>query len=557
MERVERIWQNLWKRKKKKVSNQSVNLVESENKENLGGQSDSKDTIVVGEAKNENVEPGPQKVIVKTTVSGGSKTFPRSHDTQPSPAMPRWKRDPVAASSASLRGRRERQELYDRTKWVSNQHFHIPYGTQPRRATSRGALSVTSVDNVHRNGHISHRPHSPGSGFGLRAHSPVSEPYSTMRRPVEPYDRYKSSQNIQHFHVPSGRRSNVRLTYGRPGTRTAMSQLVDQMKASSTSRPHSPTMNNEEPIQLAHYPSGVPGTRGIEREDFPAPPFPFSDQDRKRRRSGSVGSNKEEDLEEEEKKEEVDPAVEEKLRRHEEELMKISNGIGKVFLDTIKKTERIRSARLTNIDPRSAARTPAANRMPKYRLRYDSPAWASPSRDTMHGRPWDSEEDLERPVVLTSSGCASGCTSDHMPNAAAVLGRDGFYSASHTPHARSTSTLVRSIPSLPRETATSTIRSSTPIKPGYTQGRSQTLPHIRSVSGRIISSELELGPEDEEDYNHTTTPNTHSGVVSTVNNSFSWATLARYQGETLKKDPVRNNFFKRPELKHKRTILDK
>ena len=163
--------------------------------------------------------------------------------------------------------------------------------------------------------------------------------------------------------------------------------------------------------------------------------------------------------------------------------MKISNGIGKVFLDTIKKTERIRSARLTNIDPRSAARTPAANRMPKYRLRYDSPAWASPSRDTMHGRPWDSEEDLERPVVLTSSGCASGCTSDHMPNAAAVLGRDGFYSASHTPHARSTSTLVRSIPSLPRETATSTIRSSTPIKPGYTQGRSQTLPHIRSVSG--------------------------------------------------------------------------
>ena len=58
--------------------------------------------------------------------------------------------------------------------------------------------------------------------------------------------------------------------------------------------------------------------------------------------------------------------------------MKISSGIGKVFLDTIKKTEKIRSARMTNIDPRSAARTPAANKMPKYRLRYDSPAWASP-----------------------------------------------------------------------------------------------------------------------------------------------------------------------------------
>ena len=66
--------------------------------------------------------------------------------------------------------------------------------------------------------------------------------------------------------------------------------------------------------------------------------------------------------------------------------MKISNGIGKVFLDTIKKTEKIKNCRLSYMDPRSAARTPSANKMPKYRLRYDSPAWASPSRDTMHGR---------------------------------------------------------------------------------------------------------------------------------------------------------------------------
>ena len=64
-------------------------------------------------------------------------------------------------------------------------------------------------------------------------------------------------------------------------------------------------------FQLAHYPGGVPGSRGIEREDFPAPPFPFSDQERKRRRSGSMGSNQEE---EEEKQEEIDPSIEEKLR---------------------------------------------------------------------------------------------------------------------------------------------------------------------------------------------------------------------------------------------------
>jgi len=549
---MERIWQNLWKRKKKKFANQDVEMEESENKEN----DVTTNTVKVTDKVEENVEePSPQKVNVKST---GSKTFPRSSTVggnvghpQPSPAMPRWKRDPVAASSASLRGRRhERQDPYDKQKWSSTQHFHIPYGTQPRHATSRGALSVTSVDNVSRS---LHRPYSPASG--LRSHSPVSEPYTTLRRQVEPYDRYKSSQNMQHFHLPAGRRTTSRLTYGRPGTRTAMTQMVEQIKTSNTARPRSPSMNNEEPIQLAHYPGGLPGSRAIEREDFPAPPFPFSDQERKRRRSGSIGSNQEQ---EEENQEDVDPSIEEKLRRNEEELMKISSGIGKVFLDTIKKTEKIRSARLTNIDPRSAARTPAANKMPKYRLRYDSPAWASPSRDTMHGRPWDSEDDLERVVVLTSSGCASGCNSDHLPAAAlGTLSRDGYYSGRNTPHARSTSTLVRSIPSLPRETSTSVITSSTPIKPGYTHSKSQTLPHIRSVSGRIISSELELGLEDGDECSSPVAHNTHSGVVSTVNNSFSWATLARYQGDTIKKDPVRHNFFKRPELKHKMTILDK
>ena len=42
------------------------------------------------------------------------------------------------------------------------------------------------------------------------------------------------------------------------------------------------------------------------------------------------------------------------MKRHEEELSKISSGIGKVFLQTIKQTERIKNAKLQNIDPRSA-----------------------------------------------------------------------------------------------------------------------------------------------------------------------------------------------------------
>lgn len=51
--------------------------------------------------------------------------------------------------------------------------------------------------------------------------------------------------------------------------------MVDQLQ---TSRPRSksPSMNNEEPIELAHYPDAQKPSSSnvarIERDDFPAPP---------------------------------------------------------------------------------------------------------------------------------------------------------------------------------------------------------------------------------------------------------------------------------------------
>jgi hypothetical protein len=48
------------------------------------------------------------------------------------------------------------------------------------------------------------------------------------------------------------------------------------------------------------------------------------------------------------------------------------------------------------LDPRSAARTPAANREPHYRLRFESPVNASPSRIADHAHPWDDETVLVR-----------------------------------------------------------------------------------------------------------------------------------------------------------------
>ena len=41
----------------------------------------------------------------------------------------------------------------------------------------------------------------------------------------------------------------------------------------------SPHMNNEEPIEMSHYPDGKKEekTAPIERDDFPAPPFLYAD----------------------------------------------------------------------------------------------------------------------------------------------------------------------------------------------------------------------------------------------------------------------------------------
>lgn len=59
-----------------------------------------------------------------------------------------------------------------------------------------------------------------------------------------------------------------------------MKVLVDSIR-SETPRPKSPHMNNEEPIELAHFPAAKPPKPGekpkIERDDFPAPPYPYTD----------------------------------------------------------------------------------------------------------------------------------------------------------------------------------------------------------------------------------------------------------------------------------------
>lgn len=196
---------------------------------------------------------------------------------------------------------------------------------------------------------------------------------------------------------------------------------------------------------MAQYPSGQkPGpdtVPAMERDDFPAPPFPYPDrttggggvrsssasrsnvneapaterhlqtqkqplrqpaaevqqqQRASRPRSREIVINDDDD---DENSSNDDP----QLTKEEAELSKIANGIGKIFLQTLKEREKLRAWKRANLDPRNASRTPSATRELPSRLRYDNPTNASPSRDMDRPRPWEEDE----------TGAA---TSDHSPN---------------------------------------------------------------------------------------------------------------------------------------------
>jgi len=284
----------------------------------------------------------------------------------------------------------------------------------------------------------------------------------TLKRPIDPYDR-KISTPAMHFHVPppnadgtrpSSRQMNAYTAnlFGRRSrsqSRKGMNVLVDQLE-NQTPRNRSPHMNNEEPIKASHYPDGVvpeientdttqSGENGevttdgatkkrrrkktpIERDDFPAPPFPYSSsrRDQKKRKyrrrrwrsepgrrfhglpktttdvSSTDEDSHDEDSPYESSSSEIDQKeieeIDKKIDKTEAELKKCSIGMAKVFLaDMEKERERMKMQLHNMIDPRSAARAPAANRMPHYKLRFDDPVNASPSRIAGHLRPWDDE----------------------------------------------------------------------------------------------------------------------------------------------------------------------
>ena len=233
---------------------------------------------------------------------------------------------------------------------------------------------------------------SPGIPFGY-SYIREGRSVSSLRRPVEPYDR-KTSHPPMHFHVPQSKHRKISIQT-RSSSRSGMHHMVNNLAASSP-RPRSPHMNNEEPIEMSHFPDGRKSGDGhvtpIERDDFPAPQFLYADPERRRRWSEPMKKEGDNNLDDESPPAPEDTIMQEKLKNQEETLRKISSKgseIGKVFLNTVQQREKLQQQRKAFMDPRSFARTPSATREPVFGLRYDSPVKASPSRLTHYSRAED------------------------------------------------------------------------------------------------------------------------------------------------------------------------
>lgn len=172
------------------------------------------------------------------------------------------------------------------------------------------------------------RDYSSRQGYGyedisrIYTYSYLTDEPNQLRKPIDPYDKTPISP---HFHRPYSAMSNrhhgngggaISMPTSRPHSRnrSAMRMLVDTIRA-ETPRPKSPAMNNEEPIELSHYPAAKKPPAGepskIERDDFPAPPYPYTDPERRRRYSESYTGVKGSD---EETEDQVDSeAVKQKL----------------------------------------------------------------------------------------------------------------------------------------------------------------------------------------------------------------------------------------------------
>ncbi|XP_041371318.1 actin-binding LIM protein 1-like isoform X2 [Gigantopelta aegis] len=191
-------------------------------------------------------------------------------------------------------------------------------------------------------------------------------------------------------------------------------------------------LKNDEAIKLSMFPAGKPPEPNeiekIERDDWPGPASPAAllpEILRERRRSRG---EKDEDDDEDDSEVE-DPRIQREL----EEISKIKNesGIGSVIYKEL--TER-KILPHKPLDPWKASRAPNAKYEPRYRTRYQSPMFASPSRFLDRPRrSWD-DSDIRGYRSLSTLTCVPAPKPGYGPSygmtpRAATLPLSGLYGA--------------------------------------------------------------------------------------------------------------------------------
>lgn len=87
-------------------------------------------------------------------------------------------------------------------------------------------------------------------------------------------------KNEAYYFLFSGNVSRTKIGMPKTHSKSGMKSMIEHIQC-ETPRPKSPHMNNEEPIELAHFPGAKPPKPDekpkIERDDFPAPPYPYTD----------------------------------------------------------------------------------------------------------------------------------------------------------------------------------------------------------------------------------------------------------------------------------------
>lgn len=163
-------------------------------------------------------------------------------------------------------------------------------------------------------------------------------------------------------------------------------------------RSRSPSLDNDEPIELAHYPDAkVPGPDHVppidvcfiivvrqfallfQREDFPAPPYPYAVEELKRRLSSSSIENDEDEDEELYGHGRANGKQEEIVQKHVHALgtidkdSSIAHVIKQNLVEQTERKQKVGFDRRLHWDPRNASRTPSAKKMPHLKFRYDTP----------------------------------------------------------------------------------------------------------------------------------------------------------------------------------------